>query len=248
MTVVVLGVLALGIGVLVGTVGVGGVLLAPLLIAVGGLSAHAATATSTFTFMFTGATGTLAYGRRGVIPWAMLFRLSVGLVPAAYAGARVSAALPPTVILVALAAVSLLAGTHQVLALRRGVGSGADRDLTTWQLVLIGAVVGFGSALTGTGGPVLLVPLLLALGVAPVRAVAVSQVAQLPVVVPASIGFVTAGATDVRLGTVLGIAAACGVVAGSRLALQLPSHRLRLLVALACLGTGAFLLVRLVVA
>mgnify|MGYP002652321004 CR=1 FL=1 len=45
----------------------------------------------------------------------------------------------------------------------------------TAALVAVGAFVGFGSALTGTGGPVLLVPVLLTLGVAPLRAVAVSQ-------------------------------------------------------------------------
>ena len=35
------------------------------------------------------------------------------------------------------------------------------RPLPTWLLLALGAGVGFGSALTGTGGPVLLVPLLL---------------------------------------------------------------------------------------
>lgn len=67
---------------------------------------------------------------------------------------------------------------------------------STVALVAVGAFVGFGSALTGTGGPVLLVPVLLTLGVAPLRAVTVSQAVQLPVVVAGSVGYLQTGLVD----------------------------------------------------
>ena len=235
--------LAAVVGLLIGMVGVGGVLLPPGLVAVGGLSPHEATATSTWAFLFTGVVGTLAYAWRGVVPWAMLARLCLGVVPAAFLGARANALLPAPVIVLALAALTLSVGVHQLWS--RG-GRGGDRELGTAALVVIGAVVGFGSALTGTGGPVLLVPILLMLGVAPLRAVAVSQVAQLPVVVSGSLGYLEAGLTDVRLGTVLGIVAAVGTALGAVVATRIQVELLRRIVALACIAAGAFLEVRTV--
>ncbi len=38
--------------------------------------------------MFTGVVGTIAYAWRGVVPWGMFARLAVGVVPAAFLGAR----------------------------------------------------------------------------------------------------------------------------------------------------------------
>ena len=171
----------------------------------------------------------------GGVSWAMLARLCLGVVPAAFLGARANALLPAPVIVLAVAALTLSVGVHQLWS--RG-GRGGDRELGTAALVVIGAVVGFGSALTGTGGPVLLVPILLVLGVAPLRAVAVSQVAQLPVVVSGSLGYLQAGLTDVRLGTVLGIVAAVGTALGAVVATRIPVELLRRIVALACIAAG----------
>jgi uncharacterized protein len=237
--------LAAVVGLLIGMAGVGGVLLPPGLVAAGGLSPHEATATSTWAFLFTGVIGTLAYAWRGVVPWAMLARLCLGVVPAAFLGARANALLPAPVIVLALAALTLSVGVHQLWS--RG-GRGGDRELGTTALVAIGAAVGFGSALTGTGGPVLLVPILLVIGVAPLRAVAVSQVAQLPVAASGSLGYLQAGLTDVRLGTVLGIVAAVGTALGAVVATRIPVELLRRIVALACIAAGAFLVVRTVAA
>lgn len=236
-----LSLLAVVAGLLIGMVGVGGVLLPPGLVILGGLSANEATATSTWAFVFTGVVGTVAYAWRGVVPWGMLARLAVGAVPAAFLGALVNATLPASVILLGLAALTLVVGVQQLLPravqeTRDGLGTGA--------LVAVGVFVGFGSALTGTGGPVLLVPVLLALGVAPLRAVAVSQAVQLPVVVAGSVGYLQTGLVDIRLGTMLGCLAALGVLAGAVVATRLPAEGLRRIVAVACIAAGVFLVVR----
>lgn len=235
--------LAAVVGVLIGMVGVGGVLLPPGLVTAGGMSPHAATATSTWAFVFTGSVGTIAYAWRGIVPWSMLVRLAVGIVPAAFLGARANALLPANAVLLAMAILTLAVGIHQLLRKR---GQAKLRELGNVHLVLIGAVVGFGSALTGTGGPVLLVPILLALGVAPLQAVAVSQAAQLPVVVPASVGYLHSGATEISVGTLLGITAAIGTIVGALIASRIAPERLRQIVALACIFAGALLLVRTV--
>lgn len=177
----------------------------------------------------------------GVVPWDMLARLAIGVVPAAFLGALVNATLPGSVVLLALAALTLFVGVQQLRP--RAVREARD-ELGTAALVAVGAFVGFGSALTGTGGPVLLVPVLLTLGVAPLRAVAVSQAVQLPVVVAGSVGYLQTGLVDVRLGTALGCLAALGVAAGAVVATRIPAEGLRRIVALACIAAGVFLVVR----
>lgn len=127
--------------------------------------------------------GTVLYAWRGVVPWSALARLAAGIIPAAFLGARANALLPAPMVLSAMAILTLVVGIHQLVGKR---GHAIPAELGDLRLVVIGAVVGSGSARTGTGGPVLLVPILLTLGVAPVKAVAVSQAAQLAVVVPAS--------------------------------------------------------------
>ncbi len=234
-------VLAIVVGVLIGMVGVGGVLLPPGLVALGDLSANEATATSTWAFVFTGLVGTVAYACRGVVPWGMLAQLSVGVVPGAFLGALVNATLPAAVVMLGLAALTLFVGVQQLLP--HAVREARD-GLGTAALVAVGAFVGFGSALTGTGGPVLLVPVLLTLGVAPLRAVAVSQAVQLPVVVAGSAGYLQTGLVDIRLGTVLGCLAALGVAAGAVVATRIPADGLRRIVAVACIAAGVFLVVR----
>ena len=239
-----LAVLAVVIGVLIGMVGVGGVLLPPALVALGDLTANEATATSTWAFMFTGVVGTIAYAWRGVVPWGMFARLAVGVVPAAFLGALVNATLPASVVLLGLGALTLFVGVQQ---LRPRAARETRDELGTAALVAVGAFVGFGSALTGTGGPVLLVPVLLALGIAPLRAVAVSQAVQLPVVVAGSVGYLQTGLIDLSLGTALGCFAALGVVAGAVLATRIHAEGLRRIVAIACLAAGVFLVIRAVV-
>lgn len=233
--------LAVVVGVLIGMVGVGGVLLPPSLVALGDLTANEATATSTWAFVFTGVVGTLAYGWRGAVPWRMLVRLAIGVVPAAFLGALVNAMLPASVVLLGLAALTLFVGVQQLRP--RAVRETRD-GLGTAALVAVGACVGFGSALTGTGGPVLLVPVLLTLGVAPLRAVAVSQAVQLPVVLAGSVGYLQTGLVHIRLGTALGCLAALGVVAGAVVATRIQSEGLRRIVAAACVAAGIFLVVR----
>ncbi len=85
---------ALVVGLLIGCVGIGGVLMTPALVYVGGLGFHLAAATSMWAFLFAGAAGTSIYARHGSIDWRLAAWLGVGVVPAAFAGAGANVALP----------------------------------------------------------------------------------------------------------------------------------------------------------
>lgn len=230
-------VLAVPVGVLIGTIGVGGVLLPPALVHLYGLDIHAAAGTSTWSFLFTGVVGTLAYARQKAMPWPLVGRLTVGAAPAATLGALTNGLVPATAVWLLLGTITLVAGAYRL----RDRPGGDRTSLPTGAAVAVGAVVGFGSALTGTGGPVLLVPVLLMLDIAPLPAVAASQVIQLPLVGFAVLGYSAAGFVHYGLGTVLGLLAAAGVVGGALITRRLPQGRLRQVAAVILVAVGLFL-------
>ncbi|ONI91892.1 hypothetical protein ALI144C_00500 [Actinosynnema sp. ALI-1.44] len=233
--------LAIPVGLLIGTVGVGGVLLPPALVHLQGLDIHAAAGTSSWCFLFTGVVGTLVYARRHAMPWSLVGRLSLGAAPAATLGALTNGLVPASVVWLLLGAITLGAGAYRLYSRHR---SGGDHtQLPTGTAVATGAVVGFGSALTGTGGPVVLVPVLLVLGIAPLTAVAASQVIQLPLVGFAVLGYSTTGSVHYGLGTVLGVLAAVGVFVGGLITSRLESRKLHSIAAVTLVAVGILLLV-----
>jgi len=180
-------ILGLITGTLIGTVGVGGILLTPLLVFFLGIELHIAQATSSFSFLFTGIVGTIIYARRKSIDWHQVMWIGIGVIPAALLGAKVNTILSGTVLTVILAALIVFSGYNALT--KHGDDTGSPQTKSKVVLVLIGVGVGFGSALTGTGGPVLLVPTLLLLGVMSLAAVGISQAIQIPIAIMATIGF-----------------------------------------------------------
>lgn len=229
-------------GLLIGMVGVGGILLAPLLVAFSGINLHLAMATSSFSFLFTGVSGTLTYARRGSISWRLAGCLCLGIIPAAILGARVNVLMRTQTLAILLAILIVFSGL-QTLLMKPGMPS-AGSSIEWWKLSLIGVAVGFGSALTGTGGPVLLLPILVFLKMPVLAAVGVSQVVQLPIAGFASIGFSLFGEIDLGLGMLLGVIQAIAVLLGARIAHKLPADRLRQLVALALIAAGIIIIIR----
>src|SRR5919107_5054743 len=152
---------ALLVGLLIGCVGIGGVLLPPALVYVGGLDFHLATATSAWAFLFCGVAGALSYSKRRSFDWRMAAWLGAGVVPTAVAGAWAHVALPESALMGLLAALMVVTGAEALL--RSSVVEQEARRFGAPTLLAVGAFVGFGSALTGTGGGGLLGPILLLL-------------------------------------------------------------------------------------
>ncbi|WKN47589.1 TSUP family transporter [Nocardioides sp. Arc9.136] len=233
-------VLALPVGVLVGMVGVGGLLLPAALAGPGGLDPHQAAATSSWAFLFTGVVAAVVLARAGRLPWRTAGPLALGAAPGAALGAGVGGAVPGAVLVLLLAAVTLGSGLHDLVGRGRRP---AGRSLPVPVVVGIGAAVGLGSALTGTGGPVLLVPVLLLLGVDLVETIALGQLVQLPIVSFAVAGYWPQGYVDVRLGTLLGLLAGAGAVVGLLLVRRVPAGDLRRATSVLLVLTGTYLAV-----
>lgn len=229
---------ALPIGVLVGMVGIGGLLLPALLAQVTG-DAHTAAATSSWAFLFTGVVAAVILVHGGTLPRRLALLLAAGAAPGAVLGALVNGAVPDAFLVGLLAAITLASGVSNLLPSRRTTG--ARTDLPAALAVAVGAGVGFGSAITGTGGPVLLVPVLLALDLAVLETIALGLFVQLPIVSFATAGYLAAGEVDVAWGTAFGVVAALGMLVGMGVARRTRPEGLRRFAAWVLVLTGAYL-------
>jgi len=235
---------ALGIGILIGTVGIGGILLIPALSALAGFTLHEAMATALFTFVFTGSAGTIAFQRRGSIDWTLTVPVCLGAAPFAFAGAWLNSRATADLLGSLLAAIIIFAGIY-ALANWRGAGEPALHGRPAAQrglLVAVGAIVGLGAGLAGVGGPVLSVPLMVLAGFPVLASIGTGQVIQIVAASAGTLGNLQFGAIGLELGLALAALEIVGVLAGARLAHAMSPLPLRRLVALLCIGVGAFLL------
>ena len=242
-----LGAVAVGVGILIGTVGVGGILLIPALELLTPLSIQASMATALFTFIFTGIVGSFLFQRRGSIDWRVTTPLCLGGALFGVAGAWANARLDANVLALILAMLIVAAGAYTLFT-----GSTPRRArlhdrprLQQALLFAIGAVTGFGSGLTGVGGPALSVPMLVLCGFPALSAIGASQVIQIVAAVSGSAAHLAHGIVDLRLAALLTGFEVLGVAIGVRLAHAVDARVLRRGVGLLCVAVGAGLLVRL---
>ncbi|HEX6469632.1 MAG TPA: sulfite exporter TauE/SafE family protein [Streptosporangiaceae bacterium] len=248
MTLSTLAVAALLVGVLIGMVGIGGVVLPPALILIGGVEPHRATAISLISFTLTGVVSAALQLRAGAVPRSLTRNLAIGLLPGALAGGWLSARIPQGIILGGLAAICL---GSALWAVARGRAAAAARpgreDIGAAVAAPIGVVVGLGSALTGTSGPVLLTPALMMARLAIGQAIIVGQVIQVIVTPAGALGSVLRARPELGLTAVLAAATAAGTVlgiAGTR-RLRPPETVLRRVVAGLLAATGILVALRL---
>ena len=228
------------VGVLIGAIGVGGVLLVPALTYIGGVAIHVAIASTMVAYFFAGGVGSVEFSRRGSIRWSDAGWLAAGATPGAFVGAAATAAVPAFVLEFVIAVLIIASALN---SLRSGSPSGAaSRALARSPLIVIGAVTGIASSMSGTGGPLVLIPILLWLHVPVLAAVGLSQVIQLPISAFATAGNILYGAIDPAVAAVLSVLLMIGVWFGARIAHRVSSVALRRLVSLMLLGVGVMML------
>ena len=193
--------LGLVAGLLIGAIGVGGVILVPCLLQLpleGGEEERLATAVSScmFSYIFAGLAGSCAYLQRKSVARCSTAWLLVGVVPGAVLGAVTLTVVQPLwikVVLYSLVALSALFSVFRsVKELRRTdeAAAASSEEVDRWYTLApssiagvtsrvgIGLLVGLGSALTGTSGPVILLPILLTLQWDTLEALGSAQVCQ----------------------------------------------------------------------
>ena len=264
--------LGLVAGLLIGSIGVGGIILVPILLELplGGTEdsrVGTAVASCMFSYIFVGLAGGWAYTRQQSVDWPSTAWLLLGVVPGGVAGAMALPyiqALGIKVLLYSLVLLSAIFSLYRTVKLYRSSQDSSSLpgpsspsplllDPACWQGRLaratLGLLVGLGSSVTGTSGPVILLPLLLALHWPTLGALGTAQVVQLPLALAAVGGFLVQGAhhsIDWGLGGCLAVGLVPGAVAGAALAHRLPVQGLRMGVAGILLMAAGALMARLV--
>lgn len=234
-------ILALVAGFFIGCVGIGGVLLVPGL-SFGGIEIHDAIAASLFSYIICGVVAAWIFHRKGSIEWTAAAWLSLAAMPAAVVGAVAATAMSATVLEGIIGLSVLFSGLRAFL--RRPASSGTHKSLSVAQLLIIGSVTGFGSALTGTGGPFVLVPILVWFDLPILAVIGFSQAVQVPISLFATMGNYFYGHVDFPLGLLLGVGLLVGTTAGALVAHNMQTSSLRRLVGVLLLVAGAVFLAR----
>ena len=221
-------------------------MLIPALSAFAGLSIHAAMATALFTFAFTGVTGTIMFQRRGSIDWSVTRPVLLGAVFFAFVGAWVNSLTGPGALALILAGLIIFAGVY-TLARWYGMPEPAFAGHPRAQnflLLGLGAIAGFGSGLTGVGGPALSVPLMVLCGFPALTSIGTSQVIQIVAAVSGTLANLKYGTIDYGVAATVTLLEIAGVFAGARIVHAVNADLLRKFVAVLCVAVGAWLMGR----
>ena len=239
----ILGLASVGLvaGTLIGCVGIGGVVIVPALVLLNGISAHTAIASTMMAYLLSGALAAVTVWRERDIQVSSLGWLWLGAIPSALAGALLAPQLPSNWIEMGVAALMLASGAHTLCQAKdtpnaRRLGAPAN--------TVLGAITGAGSALTGTGGPLILVPALLWLAAPTLTAVRFGQSIQLPIASVATLGNWFQGTLDLAIGFVLMASVGMGTALGLRLSARIRQELLRRILAVALVALALLMMMR----
>jgi hypothetical protein len=234
-------------GISIGCIGIGGVILVPALVQIGGVPIHTAIASAMAGYVLTGLVGTGVFLKKGTLDWPSARLLLIGAMPAAILGSVAANAAPPFLLELIVALLTTFAGLQTLARRPTKIDERAPKFTFTKSTgVGVGALTGFFSALTGTGGPLVLVPVLLWLEVPVLITIGLAQAIQLPIAVLATLSNAANGTLDLPLALSLGAGLTLGAWCGARLAHALNQRVLRRVVAVVLIGIGVLLLFRII--
>jgi uncharacterized membrane protein YfcA len=211
-----------------------------------------ALATSLASIVLTGLSSARAHHRRGSVRWASVRWLVPGMLLGGLLGSVLAIALPGDVLRYGVSVYCLLAAAQLWFGTQRQRPDAAG-DARGAGLTLAGTGIGAISALVGIGGGSMTVPLLVWLGVTPVRAVGTSAACGVAIALASVLGYATLGAPQgmpessigyVYLPAALGVAVASVLSAplGTRLAHAISALALKRIFALFLAAVGISLL------
>lgn len=218
------------VGLCIGWCGVAGFLLPILFVNACGLSVTESLLASFLCFAVSGAIGSFNYHRRGELPLRPALILSAGSLAGGLVGAALGGLLSAAAVKVILYLVVLLSGV--AIAARELRPQRIAREQTmphSGLLLALGLITAVICALSGAGGPVLVMPLLVALGVPAKIAVGIALLDSVFIALPAIAVYGSqcdAGAILPLLALAMG-SHAVGVSIGSATAAHVPQTLLK---------------------
>jgi len=238
-----MGIAALGIisGLMIGCIGIGGVILVPALVFLGGIPIKIGIPAAMLAYILSGLVASFVFARNKSIHWGMAVWLCAGATPTAFLGAWAVSVVNSRVLEVGLGMLTFLSGIN-ALYTRKPTNEFGGRSVSNGILLGVGAVTGFLSSVSGTGGPLVAVPILIGMKLPVLTAVGLSQIIQLPVAIAATIGNVLYGEVDLVLAGILAASLTGGSWYGAKLAHSLPRETLHRIVSVVLVLIGLLIL------
>ena len=220
------------VGAFVGLTGVAGFLLPIVYTGPLAMGVTEGLALSFAAFIVSGALGSVNYKKAGNLDIPFGIRLSIGSLAGAILGVKLNLVIPESIVKVILYVGVLLSGIS--ILLRKDKKDGDDKKgyVISEHLaatLVLGFVTGAVCALSGAGGPVLVMPLLVVLGIGIRTAVGVALFNSVFIGIPACIGYMMQCDVNSIL-PVMGAALVfhgIGVVYGSRNAVRINQNLLK---------------------
>jgi uncharacterized membrane protein YfcA len=232
--------LGLTSGLMIGCIGIGGVILVPSLLFLANVPIRIAIPAAVAAYILSGIVATTIFARHKSIRWSMAVWLCAGAAPAAFAGAWTVSVVDPRILEACIGLLTFFSGLN---SLRRRSGAEFDAAFVSNKTLLtIGTTTGFLSSISGTGGPLVLVPVLITLRLPVLTAVGLSQAIQLPVAIAATAGNIIYGRVNPTLAIILAAALTVGSWCGARLAHVVPRQILRRIVSVVLVAIGTLVL------
>jgi uncharacterized protein len=222
--------IGLAAGLVGGGLGVGGgIVLVPLLVAVG-FDQHRSHATSLAAIVFIAAAGAVSFGMSGEVALGTGVTIGIGGIAGSVAGASVMHRSNPRTLTIIFGIVLFVAALRMISGASPLPGAAGFGDLTQVVVALgIGLVAGFFAGLAGIGGGVLIVPsTVLLLGLSQYEAQGTSLVAIIFTAVSGTIVHLKNKRVRLKDGLVVGVGGVIGSLIGSRLALGVEGRTLSL--------------------
>ena len=237
------------VGFVSGCTSVGGVLLIPAMLAWTGLDPRTVAGTMLLCFFFSGIYGTFLHHRAGRIDFRSAMPMCLGAALFGYLGAIAKQYVPVATVSILLGITVILAGYLALRPVSRlGRMADAPARVRNAGMFAAGAGVAFFCGMTGAGGPVLSVPVMLIMGYPALLAVAAARPVQVVLTLSGSLANLMVGSVDFKMALFMCALLMSGVTVGTYCLRFFKPDFLRKVVSLLCIGTGIFMLVRNVTA
>jgi uncharacterized membrane protein YfcA len=238
--------LVCGIGIT--ALGPGGVLATIGLYALTNLTPAQVAGTAIVTNIAAGVLGAVVYTKSGQLREPQTRRIAVLLAATAIVGTPVGVLINSVISghVFGLLLAAFVAGTAVLVWYRDRAAPATDAPVNTRAIVVIAVGVGAATAagMFGIGGPMLTVPLLVALRVPVLSALAAAQAQSVVIGSVGTIGYLAQGAIDWPLAALVGIPAVIGALAGWAIARALPTQTLKYALLASLLAVAPYLALR----
>lgn len=234
------------IGILLGMSGIAGFLLPLIYVGFLEIPVHDALTLSFLAFAVSGILGAYSYWKSKNMDLKLALFLSIGSLPGAFLGVQINVLISDFLAKLLLYLFILLAGLS-IIFKKNNENALINKSKALnnpFIVIIIGFLTATICALTGAGGPILLVPLLVNLGVNIRVAVGVSLLNSVFIAIPSIFGYFAYANVDSMSSLVIAslIGVTIGILTGTRIANKVPMNMLKIMIGVITILSSLYML------